>query len=264
MPSPFPGMNPYLEQEDVWHDFHQSFIPLLRELLAAQLSPAYVVKVEEQLYVHELSADERLFLGRADVGVAGTRPAALASSRATAQAPAYATIVPAVDLIRRSFIQIRDRQSRDLITVVEFLSPSNKRVSGDREQFLAKRRQILNSPVHFVEIDFLRGGPRMPMEDLPDCDYYVMVSRAEERPRAGVWPIRLRERLPTIPIPVRTPDPDATVDLQVALNRLYDVAGYHYYIYAGNPQPPLHPDDAAWARQFLPPAADTTDMPAPR
>jgi Protein of unknown function (DUF4058) len=43
MPSPFPGMNPYLEHADVWQDFHQSFIPLLRRLLAEQVRPKYLV-----------------------------------------------------------------------------------------------------------------------------------------------------------------------------------------------------------------------------
>ena len=70
MPSPFPGMNPYLEQEDVWQDFHQSFIPLVRETLSEQVRPAYVVKVEEQLFIHELPPEGRRLLGRADVAVA--------------------------------------------------------------------------------------------------------------------------------------------------------------------------------------------------
>src|SRR5437763_12039804 len=104
----------------------------------------------------------------------------------------------------------------------------------------------------------------MPLDDLPDCDYCVVVSRAEERPRVGVWPIRLRDRLPTVPVPLRAPDPDATLDLQAAVHRLYDVAGYHFYIYGGNPQPPLHPDDAAWARQFLPADGDAGEAPVPQ
>src|SRR5437588_7216363 len=75
MPSPFPGMNPYLEQEDVWQDFHQSFIPLVREVLSQQVRPAYLVKVEEYLFIHELPAEERRFLGRADRAVADSEAA---------------------------------------------------------------------------------------------------------------------------------------------------------------------------------------------
>ncbi len=159
----------------------------------------------------------------------------------------------AVDVERLSFVEIRDRRDRQLVTVLELLSPSNKRQGPDREQYLAKRRQLLASDVHLIEIDLLRGGPRMPVEGLPDCDYCIVVSRVENRPEVGIWPIRLRARLPVIPIPLRAPDADARLDLQEALNHLYDAAGYEDYIYTGAPQPPLHPDDAAWARQFLPP-----------
>lgn len=110
---------------------------------------------------------------------------------------------PVVEIERESFVEIRDRRTRELITVIELLSPANKKPGPDREQYLAKRRQVLASPVHFVEIDLLRGGVRMPLEDFIECDYYAMVSRAEERPRAGVWAVSLADRLPEIPVPLR-------------------------------------------------------------
>lgn len=252
MPSPFPGMNPYLEQEDVWVDFHQSFIPLLRDMLTAQIRPAYLARVEEYLVIHELPEGEQRYLGRADVSVTRSPTGAKGpSTGAILEAPMYGRWSPAVDIERHSYLEIRDRQDRQLVTVIEVLSPSNKRAGPDREQYLAKRRQIYASNVHLVEIDLLRGGPRLPLDDPPDCDYCILVSRAEERPRIGIWPLRLREKLPEIPIPLRAPDSDARLDLQEALNRLYDAAGYEDYIYSGSPQPPLPPDDAAWARQFL-------------
>lgn len=252
MPPPFPGMDPYLEQDTVWQDFHQSFLPLAREVLAQQVRPAYVVRIEEQLYIHELPVDQRALLGRADVAVSRAKSSP-APSRGTATlvAPAYANLRPVVDVERHSYLEIRDRGGQELVTVLELLSPSNKRPGSDREQYLAERREILQSPAHLVEIDLLRGGPRLPLEGLPDCDYYVMVARAEERPRAGVWPLRLRQGLPVIPVPLKTPDPDARLDLQAIVGRVYDAAGYADYIYRGDPQPPLHPDDAAWAREIL-------------
>jgi hypothetical protein len=246
-------MNPYLEQPEVWHDFHQSFIPLVREVLTEQVRPHYVVKVEEHLFIHELSAEERLFLGRADVSITGSPPGQpTRSAAALAVAPAYGRLPPAVDTERQAYLEIRDRQSRELVTVLELLSPANKKLGPDRDQYVAKRRQLFASTVHLVEIDLLRGGPRLPLEDLPDCDYCVLVSRYEDRPRVGVWPIRLRERLPEIPVPLRAPHPDARIDLQAVLHRLYDAAGYADYIYTGAPQPPLHPEDDAWARQLAP------------
>lgn len=253
MPSPFPGMNPYLEQDDLWQDFHQSFIPLVREVLNTQVRPGYIARVEEYLFIHELSADERVYLGRSDVSLArspdrGSVPAAAGAL----EAPAYGRMLPTVDVEKHSYLEIRDRRNRELVTVIELLSPSNKKPGPDREQYVAKRRQLLVSNVHLVEIDLLRGGPRMPLQDLPDCDYCVLVSRVEDRPRVGIWPLRLRDRLPLIPIPLRAPDPDARIDLQEILHRLYDAAGYEDYIYTSAPRPPLHPDDAAWAQQFLP------------
>jgi len=252
MPSPFPGMNPYLERDDVWQDFHQSFIPLVREVLAAQIRPAFIVKVEEYLFIHELSADERRLLGRADVGVRPGRDASSSAGQGTLlEAPVRGRLPITVDVERHSYVEIRTREGHELVTVLELLSPANKRPGADREQYLAKRRQLIASPVHLVEIDLLRGGPRLPVEGLGECDYYVMVSRAEERPDVGLWPLLLADPLPTIHVPLRAPHADARLDLQEALHRLYDAAGYEDYIYAGTPQPPLQGQPAAWAEQVL-------------
>jgi hypothetical protein len=252
-------MNPYLEQEDVWHDFHQSFIPAARELLTPQLRPRYYVKVEVHLYIHELPADQRRQVGRADVAVTrpavsrGSRPAATSSTPSgVTSAPAYATVRMAVDVERDSYLEVIDAKTREVVTVIELLSPSNKAPGADRDQYLAKRLQVLNSTAHLVEIDLLRGGPRMPLDDLPESDYYAMVSRVEERPRAGIWPVRLRDRLPEIPVPLRQGDDDVRLDLQSILHRVYDAAGYDDYMYASEPRPRLPPEDAEWARQFIP------------
>jgi hypothetical protein len=252
MPSPFPGMNPFLERGDVWHDFHQSLIPTLREMLEDQLPASYSVKLEEQLFIHELSAEERRYLGRADLAV-DRRPTVPAAETSTAvlEAPAYGLLLPAVDEERHSYLEIRHTADEQLITVLELPSPSNKRPGSDRDQYLAKRRQIYNSDVHLIELDLLRSGPRLPVDGLPPCDYCVLVSRSQERPKVGLWPIGLRERLPVIPIPLRAPDPDARLDLQLALDRVYDAARYGKRIYRRSPEPPLSPEDAAWASALL-------------
>ncbi len=141
---------------------------------------------------------------------------------------------------------------RELITVVELLSPTNKRGGADREQYVAKREELVKSAAHFVEIDLLRGGRPMPVERRPRCDYSVLVSRAEARPWAGFWPVRLRQRLPIIPVPLLPGDPDARIDLQEILHHVYDATGYEDFIYAGQPDPPLSSKDAAWAGTFVP------------
>ena len=86
--------------------------------------------------------------------------------------------------------------------------------------------------------------------------YCVFVSRAANRPRAGVWPVRLRDPLPEIPVPLRAGEPEARLDLRAALDRVYDAARYHLYVYNGTPRPRLSAEDEAWARQFLPAPPD--------
>ena len=234
--------------------------------MGKQLVPDYIVKIDEHVYVHDLAGEPRRFAGRADVAVGptpgreGTRPGG-----GVIEAPATLEM-PEVDTERLAFVEVRDRRSRELIAVVELLSPSNKRAGRHREQYLAKRGQLLAGDVHYVEIDLIRGGPPMPPGDRPDCSYSVLVSRAERRSRADFWPIGLRDPLPVIPVPVRHPDPDARLDLQEILHRIYDSAGYHYSIYDGRPEPPLAAEDAAWAASLVPspgpnPTPNPTDPP---
>lgn len=251
MPSPFPGMNPYLEHPVVWHDFHQALMPRLRDAINAQVGPNYLVKLEEHIYVQELGADDAAaFLGRADVAVSQRFATQPSGGAAILEAPAQAIPLP-VDKFRESYVEILDRESLALITVIELLSPSNK--SGrDRQQYLAKRDQILDSSAHLVEIDLLRGGQKMPFQGLPECDYYVMVSRAEQRPApAGIWPLHLRDPLPLIPIPLKPGDADVQIDLQQLLHEIHDAAGYAKYIYGRPVSPPLSAEDAAWAAELL-------------
>jgi hypothetical protein len=249
MASPFPGMNPYLEHPEVWHDFHQALITAIRTALIPQIRPSYLAKMDDHIYIHELSSEERRLLGRSDVSVIESGGGVATATAHSVNAPAYGYVVSSVDEIREPFIEIRDRESRELITVVEVLSPTNKSKSkcSDREQYLGKRKAILAHNPHLVEIDLLRGGERMPVEGMPECDYVIMVSRSYERPRVELWPLALRNPLPTIPIPLRHGDRDAIIDLQRLLHEQFDAAGYEDYIYHNEPQPPLSSAEAGWA-----------------
>lgn len=210
--TPFPGMDPFVEQEDVWRDFHKRAVPTIAEMLLTQLRPKYIVK-----------------LGHDARGILPTT----------------------VDVGHQSYVEIRDRISRQIVTVIELLSPANKRPGGDRDLYLAKRDEFLRSPVHLVEVDLLRGGPRLPVEGLPACDYCALVSRADDRPRVGIWPFQLKDPLSAIPIPLRADDAEARLDLQELVHRIHDSAGYSDYIYEGTPQPPLEKEAIAWAVSFL-------------
>jgi hypothetical protein len=102
-----------------------------------------------------------------------------------------------------------------------------------------------------VEIDLLRGGPRLPLHPPPQGDYCVLVSRAEERPSVDLWPIRLRDPLPEIPIPLRAVGESVPLNLQTILHRVYDAAGYGDYVYQVEPKPPLSGEDQRWAEDLL-------------
>ena len=251
MPSPFPGMNPYLEQPGVWHDFHQAYITAIRNALIPQIRPDYIAKIDDHVYIHELSGDERVFLGRPDVSVMHSGGVATATAGRSVAAPAFGHIHPGVDTIHESYIEIRDRETSEVITVIELLSPTNKAPGSDREQYIGKRKAVLSSNTHLVEIDLLRGGQRMPVEDLPPCDYVVMVSRSYERPRVELWPFMLRDPLPLIPVPLRLGRTDATLDLGQLLHDQFDAAGYEDYVYRTSPQPPLAAAETTWAAALV-------------
>jgi Protein of unknown function (DUF4058) len=252
MPSPFPGMNPYLEQSDNWQDFHTEFLTGLRHQLDPRLGPDYIVLLEKHVYIHELPPEPRRLLGRPDISVVRTGAfAAGQPNLGLLEAPAEVQL-PELDIERVAFLEIRDRRGRELVTVIELLSPSNKRPGDDRLQYLSKRREIFRSNAHLVEIDLLRDWPPMPAENRPEGDYSVLVSRAGRRPLAQFWPIRLRDRLPVIPIPLKPTDPDGQVDLQEVLHQAYDGGGYRKFIYEGTPEPSLNAQDAEWAAAFLP------------
>ena len=250
MPSPFPGMNPFLEHDDTWQDFHDSMIPAMRDALVAQMSADYVVRIEHQLFIHEPPHDQRHYLGRADVGLATTPALSGVAVLAEIRSPIMARL-PSVVFEKHLFLEIRDKKNRELVTAIELLSPTNKKPGADREQYLAKRATLVGSSSHFVEIDLLRGWEKMPVEKATPCDYCVMVSRVENRPDVNYWPIGLRDPLPTIPVPLRAPDPNVEIDLQSIMHAVYDRARYGRHIYKETPYPPLGPDDSAWAAALV-------------
>jgi len=252
MPSPFPGMNPWLERSASWTSFHTNFIVGCQNHLAPLIRPKYFIDVETRLYLHNPPTDP-WFLGRSDVAVLSESPRAPSeSSTALVEAPIELIFPEPVDFEKVHYLAIRDRENQEVVTVIELLSRANKYAGEDREQYLHKRLEIMKSASHFVEIDLLRGGPQMPPPDLPTCDYCAIVSRVGQRPRLGVWSWRLREAIPKIPIPLRAPDADVLLDIKSVIDRLYDQSSLADRVYSGVPEPRLTPDDMAWAAQFLP------------
>lgn len=150
--------------------------------------------------------------------------------------------------VRNHWIEIRRLPKRTPVTVIEILSPTTKTGEGFAK-YLRKRRATIRQKVHLVEVDLLLGGDRLPMEEpLPPGDYYALVSRSEERPESNVYAWTIRDPLPSIPIPLKRPDPDVSLDLGAHFATAYDRGRYGASIdYAGPPSTLKKASDRAWA-----------------
>ena len=259
MPSPFPGMNPYLESFH-WKDFHAGLLWGIRRRLGESLSQRYSIFTKEDLFIHEPSARRRRKVAAADVAVSestrGGGGTAVATAPAATDVPVLATLPEIVIEERHRRIEIQDAASGRLVTAVEVLSPTSK-VGDGRGQYLNKRHQLARE-ANLVEIDLLRAGRRMPMEPAPDTPFCVMVARRERRPEVELWPLGLRDVLPRVPIPLLPGGDDATLDLQSLLHATYDAAAYRPALYDRALDPPLSPEDAAWAADLIRPAPAST------
>ncbi len=255
MPSPFPGMDPYLEGPE-WTSVHTELSSEIARQLAPKLRPKYIIRTTRR-FVTDVPEDVSILAGDLypDAGVVRTEypntarvhPAAATTIEAPLQ---IETVVP--PRVPHVTIEIRDVAHRQLVTAIEILSPTNKRGEGYLE-YLDKRRRILYSQAHLMEIDLLRAGRRVPMQEpLPPAPYFVFLSRAERRPMTEIWPIQLDIPLPAVPVPLLSGDPDVALDLQLALNTVYDALNYDLSVdYTHPPQVPLENDAARWANALL-------------
>ncbi len=262
MPSPFPGMDPYLESPEFFPDFHDSLITYLRESLQATLPEPYFVKIRTQVWIETAN---RIIEPGVDI-LRGERPPGKAVSEKVAGAVAVARppieVVVAGEEVSESFLEIHTAQGdHPLITAIEVLSPTNKTpgIHG-RTQYLQKQVELLNSRVNLVEIDLLRGGQHttavtynLALAQAGPFDYHVCVRQMDELRRYFVYPIRLPDRLPELSIPLLPGDPDVKVDLQAVFQRCYDTGPYRRAApYRGPvPEPPLTAEQTAWVGSLL-------------
>lgn len=253
MPSPFPGMDPYLEAPELWAGVHQWLISQIGIQLMPKLRPAYVAWLES----------------RVEVGPAGEKPT-------SSQYPSESIATPLERAVWQRIrsngtapleldteinlkmtiaaIHIRRASDQRTVTVIEVLSPINKRPGNEAYYaYRRKRAALLETNVHLVEIDLLRSGERVPMvEPLPPAPYFIIVGRADRRPRCEVWPTALSDPLPAIPIPLLEGDPDIWLELGKVLDTIYDAGGYDMLLdYACSPPGPLSEKDSAWLNRLL-------------
>lgn len=247
-------MDPYLEG-DLWPDVHHALASRIRSQLMPLIQPKYVARISR--YVVEDNAPEsEIGIMYPDVEVlSGRPPAAVNESQAaysagnTPSPPALSIPVIAPVEVRIPVVEIRDTAGNRLITAIEILSPVNKRAPG-LEQYLQKRRRLHQSGVHFLEIDLLRRGTRSVRHPkLGKSDYLIALTRAHQ-PHTDLWPVGLRSALPTVPVPLAPPDEDVLLDLQLAIQAVYEDAAYHLSIdYNAAPPPPeLEAGDLAWVK----------------
>jgi hypothetical protein len=252
-------MDPFIEDQE-WSDFHPNFIIQLQAQLAPRLEPRYYVRVERRIYVEHPDYDngsDRPNTRKPDVSLYLSSESAVLPSTsggtATLAAPVEC-VIPMPEEQRESFLKIHETETREVVTVLEVLSPSNKRPGGDgRREYRQKRDQVFESATHLVELDLLRGGARLPMQShLPPGDYYAIVSKSHRRPRAAVYPWFLPDPLPTIPIPLLKGDDDVPLDLGAALMAVYDRARYQLSInYSAELQVVPSEKQADWMHQRL-------------
>jgi len=234
MLSPFPGMDPYLEQSKLWVDFHNSLADEMRAQLNTQIRPGYFARLTPYTTYEAIEIGQSTARAiRPDVGV---------------MQPDLS--VP-VDLLS---VEIYN-SDETLITAIEILSPVNKKPGHKGfTDYERKREELFHSSAHLIEIDFLREGTRPRLaRPVPITPYYIMLSRMERRPKVDVWPIPIAAKLPKIPIPLRTPDPDAILDMSQVMENVYERGAYDVQIDYEQPVPPpeISSDEQAWVTARL-------------
>lgn len=254
MPSPFPGMNPYLEHPALWPGVHHWLITEVARSLTPQLRPHYYIAVEERVY--ELTGDDAVLVGIPDDVVVGqgkvSEPASTAVALQTAPQPVSVT-VPMPETVREGYLEVRQVTNDAVITTIEVLSPKNKRPGRGQDQYETKRLTVMGSRTHLVEIDLLRAGEPMPVLDADIHSHYrILVSRSHQRPRAELYAFNVQSAIPTFPLPLQSGDEEPIVDLNALVNRIYEEGGYDLRLnYNQEPVPGFEEKDALWLDAWL-------------
>jgi hypothetical protein len=254
MKSPFPGMDPYLERH--WGDVHADLIALIRTTLNQSLPDDLIARMEERVVIDvdysrqkAIYPDVRVY---EDPSRAGAGPAVTSSAIAE---PIILTFES--EAVTETYVTILDGDGGELVTVIECLSPSNKLARQARDQYHRKREELLAARVNIVEIDLLRQGSRrefvhpLVIPGRVRAEYAVLIWRTDPRGRVELYPMSLRNRLPKIPIPLRSTDAPVELDLQAIVEQAYRNGRYDHTDYKQKCEPPFDAEDEAWARALI-------------
>lgn len=251
MQSPFPGMNPYLENPELWSEVHSRLIVAIADDLTDHLSEKYRVAIEKRTYFS--GGDDSLLVGIPNVSVVGKSPEqSQLSATATLPVEPITVTVPMAEEVQERYLEIREVATGSVITAIEILSPKNKRSGEGRQAYNRKRHQVLASLTHLVEIDLLRGGQPLPILGVARSDYRILISRSDRRPSAQLYAFSVRQRIPQFTVPLAAGDEEPVLDLQSIVERVYERGRYYLAIdYTQPAQPPLSEQDAIWATTIL-------------
>lgn len=255
MLSPFPGMNPYLEHPQLWREVHSRLIVALADAIETNLGFNYRVAVEKRTYLND--TEENIEIGIPDVIVTNSKLTPLQSTNSlttvTSIGEALEVAIPMPEIISESYLEIREVATNSVITVIEILSPTNKKAGIGREAYLNKRRHILSSATHLVEIDLLRGGQKMPIVGkFAPTDYRILICRGDHRPHAQLYGFSIRQVIPLFFLPLKKGDEEPLINLHDLLKGVYQRARFDLAIdYTQEPIPPLNKKDQIWLHNLL-------------
>jgi hypothetical protein len=251
MPSPFPGMDPFIESQR-FDKFHSVYLVTLADLLVPLVRPKYVVDVERYVFL-SAEDEERLYKPEVSISQAPGEPHPAGGVGTVATLEPRMLSIPLPDEEGQTFLTVRTASDRKVVTMIELLSPVNKDATGGQRAYLSKRANYLRTLANLVEIDLLRGGTRLPSKPpLTEGDYFAYVIRHGDSAHVAGYAWNLQDHLPTIPIPLWERDADVGLDLQKAFDVTYERRGYDYILdYTAPIAPPLPANVQRWAEARL-------------
>jgi hypothetical protein len=258
MPSPFPGMDPYLEGSIFWGGFHTRLYNAISQKLNGQLPEGYFAEIDEYVWLQAEQPEVRQLLGKPDTFVTDKNGSSATSAAGKGgiaiMPPSMHVTLPKAKKRKHRFVKIVGPDHVRIVTVIEILSPSNEERGEEREKYLDKRDEYLGTGTNLVEIELLRDGARMPFGKPSPmvADYYLFVCRGCNYPQAEVWPFTIHNPIPSIPVPLKPEHGDTQLDLQSCVTEIYDTNRYAMRIDYSLPlAPPLSTPDAEWATELL-------------
>lgn len=258
MPSPFPGINPYLELPLFWSQVHTHLIVAIADYMNPILRPKYRMSMEQRVYTDINNDDNLELVGIPDNVVFTPSSNATETSSNIAVAPpkvkSLPITIPQPETIKEWYLQVKNVETQEVVIVIEILSPKNKKSGEGRNKYLRKREQLLMSLTHLIEIDLLRKGEVMPMniDDTIKSDYRIIISRRDRRLKAELYAFNLAQEIPSIPLPLQLEDQEPLIPLQDLLHNIYEKGSYDLAInYQKQKLDNFSEDDQNWVNNLL-------------